>query len=84
MEHPNFITEDYGIDTRILADGTCDALFGVFWDYTSLREQMGDDIGAAQLPTVNINGQPRQMKAPMRIPSSCAGSSTAPLWQQHP
>ena len=65
MEHPNFITEDYGIDTRILADGTCDALFGVFWDYTSLREQMGDDIGAAQLPTVNINGQPRQMKALM-------------------
>ena len=60
-ENPNLVTDGYGYG--LFTEGTVGAFFSGSWDYASLYEQLGDRLGAVQLPMVEINGQEKQMKA---------------------
>ena len=38
-------------------------MFSGSWDYDAVKKALGDKLGIAQLPTVNINGQAKQLKS---------------------
>ena len=60
MEDPNFVVSDAGAED--LKNGTVNAYFGGSWDYADLCGALGEDLGVAVLPTVTINGEPKQLK----------------------
>ena len=62
-EHPNMVDGANGMGYAGFVDGTVGAFFSGSWDYAYLREQMGDKLGAVQLPMVEIGGEQKQMKA---------------------
>lgn len=43
------------------ADGTCGAGIDGTWDTASNKQQLGENFGAAKLPTINVNGEDKQM-----------------------
>lgn len=59
--NPNFVDDVYW--SYGLIDGTVDAFFSGSWDYAQLYDALGDNLGVAQLPMVEINGQQKQMKS---------------------
>ena len=63
MTHPNFRNADYGFGVDGMRNGTVHAMFSGTWDAPMLKEALGDNLGAAQLPTIRINGQNKQLKA---------------------
>ena len=46
-----------------LKDGSVDVVFTGNWDAATVRANLGDDWGVAQLPCFTLNGQQVQMKA---------------------
>ena len=62
-DDPNFIPDEYGIGSQGMCDGSVDAYFSGSWDYPGLYSMIGDKLGVAQLPTVEINGVQKQMKS---------------------
>ena len=38
-------------------------MFSGSWDYTNVKEALGDNFGAKELPSITINGQEKQLKA---------------------
>ena len=61
MEHPSFCFDtEYG--PWDLSDGTVNAYFSGTWDYPALLELLGDDLGAAAPPTVQIDGAAKQLR----------------------
>ena len=46
-----------------LRDGSVNAIFSGTWDAESVKEALGDNMGVAALPTVNIGGTEGQMKS---------------------
>lgn len=63
VAHENFINDVDGLGVAAMFDGTGAAMFSGSWDYGALYEELGDDLGAAQLPTINIGGEDKQMMA---------------------
>ena len=64
LYHPNFLNDDQGMyGFQGLVSGTVAAYFSGSWDYIGLYEALGENLGAAPVPTVMINGQPKQLKA---------------------
>ena len=61
--NPNFVEGDYGQGFEAMKTGEVGAFFSGSWDYSSLFEYLGDSLGAAQLPAVEIGGQQKQMKS---------------------
>lgn len=61
--HPNMIDDINGYGWAGMVNGTLGAYFSGSWDYMGLYEQLGDKLGAVQLPTVEIGGEQKQMKA---------------------
>ena len=61
--HPNFLDDENGAGWAGMRDGSIGAYFSGSWDYAGLKEQLGDKLGAVQIPTVEIDGQQKQMKA---------------------
>lgn len=61
--NPNFKIDQDGSGMAGLRDGSIHALFSGSWDYASVKEIMGDNIGIAALPTYNLNGETKQMMA---------------------
>ena len=62
LQHPNFLDDgDGGLGNFGLKTGSVDAYFSGSWDYAGLYEALGEDLGAAQPPTVRIDGQDKQM-----------------------
>ena len=57
-EHPNMVENDWGDGFR---NGYVGAYFSGSWDYENLKDALGDNLGAVQLPTVEIGGQQKQM-----------------------
>lgn len=43
--------------------GKLGAFFSGSWDYTAIKEALGDNCGVAALPTIKVNGQDGQMKS---------------------
>lgn len=61
--NPNFVLDQNGSGLKGLKDGSVDVLFSGNWDGGAVREGLGDDWGAAQLPCFTLNGQQIQLKA---------------------
>lgn len=52
-----------GMDSGKLIEGSADAIFSGSWDYSKLKEALGDNLGIAQLPNFTIDGQSYPMTA---------------------
>lgn len=63
VNNPNYRTDDNGLGNSGLKSGEVSAYFSGSWDYDGLKEALGDDLGACQLPTVNINGEAKSLKS---------------------
>ena len=59
--NPNFKDDANGLGIAGLKDGTIGAAFSGSWDAAGLREALGDNLGAVQLPMVEIGGEMKQM-----------------------
>ena len=62
-KNPNFINDADGAGIAGLRDGSVNAIFSGTWDAKSVKEALGDNMGVAALPTVNIGGTEGQMKS---------------------
>ena len=63
VANPNFINDQDGAGIAGLRDGSVNAIFSGTWDAESVKEALGDNMGVAALPTVNIGGTEGQMKS---------------------
>ena len=61
--NPNFVVDADGSGLAGLRDGSVNAIFSGTWDAAAVKEALGDNFGAAQLPTVNIGGEAKQLKS---------------------
>lgn len=61
--NPNFINDADGAGIAGLREGTVNAMFSGTWDAAAVQEALGDNMGVAALPTVNINGNVGTMKS---------------------
>lgn len=59
----NFMNDKDGTGISGLRDGSVKAMFSGSWDYSGVKEALGDNFGAASLPCITINGEEKQMKA---------------------
>lgn len=55
-----FVTDQNGFGIGGLGSDI-DAFFSGSWDAVAVKEKLGDNMGAAQLPTAKINGQDKQL-----------------------
>lgn len=63
VANPNFINDTDGAGLAGLSDGTVNAIFSGSWDAVAVQEALGDNMGVATLPTINIDGKECQMKS---------------------
>lgn len=61
--NPNFVVDADGSGLAGLRDGSVNAMFSGTWDAAAVQEALGDNFGAAQLPTITINGEAKQLKS---------------------
>lgn len=61
--NPNFVNDVSGAGLDGLRNGTVGAIFSGSWDAAAVQEALGENFGAAQLPTVTIGGEAKQMMA---------------------
>lgn len=62
-KNPNFRIDADGSGIAGLRDGSINAIFSGSWDVNSVREILGENMGAAALPTYTLNGEEKQMMA---------------------
>ncbi|MDR1710375.1 MAG: extracellular solute-binding protein [Propionibacteriaceae bacterium] len=62
-KNKNFINDVDGAGLAAIQNGKASALFSGTWDAEKVKEALGDNFGAAALPSYNLNGQSIQMKA---------------------
>jgi arabinogalactan oligomer/maltooligosaccharide transport system substrate-binding protein len=46
-----------------MKEGKCDAFFSGTWKADAAKEALGENYAAAQLPTITINGEAKQLRA---------------------
>ncbi len=64
VANPNFVNDGAGEGLAGLADGSVVAMFSGSWDYKNVVDAIGaENVGAAQLPTINIDGEDKSLKA---------------------
>lgn len=63
VANANFINDQDGAGIAGLRDGSINAIFSGSWDAQSVKDALGDNFGAAQLPAVTIGGAECQMRA---------------------
>ena len=61
IKNPNFVVDADGSGMAGLRDGSIQALFSGSWDYGSVREILGDNMGAAALPVYQLDGESKQL-----------------------
>lgn len=61
LKNPNFKVDEGGSGIAGLRDGSIHAMFSGSWDANNVKEALGDNMGAAALPTYTLNGQKKQM-----------------------
>ena len=64
VANPNFINDkdDSGLVSLKEEDGA-DAIFSGSWNSAAVKANLGDNMGAAQLPTITINGEAKQLRS---------------------
>ena len=63
IHNPHFVVDADGSGMAGLRDGSINAVFSGSWDYESVKNILGDNLGAAALPEYTLDGTPRQMYA---------------------
>lgn len=63
VNNANFVNDGAGEGLAGLRDGSVGAMFSGSWDYSAVKEALGDNFGATSLPTITINGEDKQMMA---------------------
>lgn len=63
VANPNFVNDADGKGIAGLRDGSVNAIFSGSWDAASVKEALGENFGAAALPTYTLNGEEKQMYA---------------------
>lgn len=61
VNHPNYIEDRDGIAGSLMKEGKLAALCSGNWSYNGLYEILGDKLGACALPTIQLNGETRQL-----------------------
>ena len=61
--NPNFVIDADGAGMAGLRDGSINAIFTGSWDSGSIKEILGENMGAAALPAFTLNGETKQMMA---------------------
>lgn len=61
VANPNFVNDADSAGMAGMADGSIGAMFTGSWNYGSLKEKLGDNLGVAQLPTINIGGEDKSL-----------------------
>lgn len=59
--NPNFDSDRDGLGISMMADGGVSALVGTITEYRDLKNALGDNLGVTTLPTININGEDKQL-----------------------
>ena len=59
----NFVNDADGAGLAGLRDGSISAIFSGSWDYASVKEALGDNFAARELPSITIDGAEKQMMA---------------------
>ncbi len=63
VKSPNFVNDADGVGLDGLRTGKVSAIFSGSWDAANIQEILGENFGAAQLPTIEIGGSAKQLKA---------------------
>lgn len=63
VKHPNFKHGDGENDLAGIKDGSIKAFVSGDWQAADVKAALGDNFGAAQLPTITIDGQQKQLRA---------------------
>lgn len=64
VANPNFVNDGSGEGLAGFADGSVVAMFTGSWNYDNIVAAIGEEnVGAAQLPTINIDGEDKSLKA---------------------
>ncbi len=64
VNHPNFIVDkDNNVALGLMREGKCDAFFSGTWKADDVKAALGDNYAAAQLPTITIGGEQKQLRA---------------------
>lgn len=61
VQNPNFVNDADGAGLAGLRDGSVAAMFSGTWDAASVKEALGDNYAAAQLPCITIDGSQKQL-----------------------
>lgn len=61
VSNPKFLEEDQGNILNAFANGTLGAACSGTWNAKAIEEALGENYGATKLPTININGEDRQL-----------------------
>ena len=59
----NFSVDADGSGLSGLREGTVNAIFSGTWNAEAVKEALGDNFGATQLPTITIDGEAKQMRS---------------------
>ena len=62
-KNSNFVNDADGVGIAGLRDGSIGAIFSGSWDYKSVKEILGDNFAAKELPTVTIDAKQQQLKS---------------------
>lgn len=63
VANKNFSDDAGGSGIAGLRDGSVNAFFSGSWSYSEVKEALGENFGAAQLPTITIDGEAKQLKS---------------------
>ena len=63
VNNNNFVSDESGVGIAGLRDGSVAAIFSGSWDYKSVKEILGKNFAAKELPTVAIDGSAKQLKS---------------------
>ena len=64
VANPNFVVDNNNeVAVGLMKEGKCDAFFSGTWKAEAAKEALGDNYAAAQLPTITINGEAKQLRA---------------------
>ena len=64
VKNPNFVVDNNNeVALGLMKEGKCDAFFSGTWKAEAAKEALGENYAAAQLPTITIGGEAKQLRA---------------------
>ena len=64
VANPNFVVDNNNeVALGLMKEGKCDAFFSGTWKAEAAKEALGENYAAAQLPTITIGGEAKQLRA---------------------